>query len=85
MHFKIKGGCQTLPRIFFVCFLDLRNNNIEMQRLENGRLHTHTHTQTHTHMHMYNNRRKQKVPYISYIFQIATLLKTSVYVYVYNV
>ena len=47
MHFKIKGGCQTLPRIFFVCFLDLRNNNIEMQRLENGRLHTHTNTHTH--------------------------------------
>ena len=60
--------------------LGLRNNNIEMQRLENGRLHTHTHTRTHTYMHMYNNRRKQKVPYI---FQIATLLKTSVYTYIY--
>ena len=32
---------------------------------------------------MYNNRRKQKVPYILYIFQIATLLKTSVYIYIY--
>ena len=80
---KSKEAVKPLPRIFFVCFLGLRNNNIEMQRLENGRLHTHTHTHTHTHMHMYNNRRKQKVPYILYIFQIATLLKTNVYIYIY--
>ena len=78
---KSKEAVKPLPRIFFVCFLGLRNNNIEMQRLENGRLHTHTHT--HIYMHMYNNRRKQKVPYILYIFQIATLLKTSVYIYIY--
>ena len=76
---KSKEAVKPLPRIFFVCFLGLRNNNIEMQRLENGRLHTHT----HIYMHMYNNRRKQKVPYILYIFQIATLLKTSVYIYIY--
>ena len=41
---KSKEAVKPLPRIFFVCFLGLRNNNIEMQRLENGRLHTHTHT-----------------------------------------
>ena len=49
---KSKEAVKPLPRIFFVCFLGLRNNNIEMQRLENGRLHTHTHTHTHTHIYI---------------------------------
>ena len=44
---KSKEAVKPLPRIFFVCFLGLRNNNIEMQRLENGRLHTHTHIYAH--------------------------------------
>ena len=47
---KSKEAVKPLPRIFFVCFLGLRNNNIEMQRLENGRLHTHTHTYIYAHV-----------------------------------
>ena len=76
---KSKEAVKPLPRIFFVCFLGLRNNNIEMQRLENGRLHTHTHIYICTCTTTEENRRCR----IFYIFQIATLLKTSVYIYIY--
>ena len=61
---KSKEAVKPLPRIFFVCFLGLRNNNIEMQRLENGRLHTHTHIYICTCTTTEENRRCR----IFYIF-----------------
>ena len=79
MHFKIKGGCQTLPRIFFVCFLDLRNNNIEMQRLENGRLHTHTYA------HVQQQKKIEGAVYFIYFSNCNAFKNECVYICMYKV